>query len=396
MSSPKLKITSKLGKGAYAKVYETFDTEIRKYQAIKIINGEKDEGLPCMVEFFIVKDIIHPHLICSEDTYIRDSKLYVTQKLATTDLRRWRITNVPTPEQIKTWTFHLIDALLCLHKVKIVHGDIKADNLLLMKDGSIKLADFSLSKIGNKEKAITCAAEHRAAEIWKYKITSRLIDVWALGCTLIEISHLKLLFRRQSGSTFKEEKIPSLKAIRHWKDIRTKILDGTYDQKEEEEKCSHIQDYIPPQLPASFDANLEFNQFILFILDPDYETRPNLHNILDHSYMRGFVCSEFQVNCMKLDYVPEWVMSRALKYTASKHISQLTVEFYSQLQYQVHEISIRLTERDLFETCFWMAYKVIRTYPPVSDRFITKVKDLIRFESILLKETDFTIFKCPV
>ena len=394
-NEPRLRVISKLGKGVYAKVYKCFDVEQRKYRAVKIVKGTKNEGMPCLMEYFIVKGISHPYLIGSTDTYIKNNKLYIIQKLAQIDLRSWRVSNIPSENQLKKWTFQLVDALLCLHKIGIVHADIKADNLLLMKNGSIKLADFSLSKITSGERAISCASEHRSPEIWKSETISRLIDVWSLGCTLIEIAYLILLFRRQEDKTFEEEKVASLKAISHWEHIRIKILRGEYSREYENSKYKDAKGYIPPRLPNSFDPDTNFNKFILFLLDPDYNSRPNLFHILNHPYMEGFKSSVWEINCMKFSPIPDWVTNSVSKYTTSKEISRLALDFYSQLQNQIVELSVEMSERDLFETCIWMSYKVVRSYPPPHDRFITKLENLINFESVLLKEADFTIFKCP-
>ena len=56
-----------------------------------------------------------------------------------------------TEKQIASVCFSTLLALVYLHAKRIVHGDIKAGNILLSKDGSVKLADFGVSKqlLGN-------------------------------------------------------------------------------------------------------------------------------------------------------------------------------------------------------------------------------------------------------
>jgi serine/threonine protein kinase len=89
-------------------------------------------------------------------------------------------------------------AYLHLPEVSIVHGDLKAANVLLANDGSVRLCDFGMSQAKNRSKTITVAAVDKnkghaltiawtAPELFKDQPKSFASDVYALGVTLWEI-----------------------------------------------------------------------------------------------------------------------------------------------------------------------------------------------------------------
>ena len=88
-------------------------------------------------------------------------------------------------------------AYLHLPDVSIVHGDMKAGNVLLTKDRSVKICDFGMSEAKNRSKTMTAASVGRsgaaltvawsAPELFEDSPKSNATDVYALGVTLWEI-----------------------------------------------------------------------------------------------------------------------------------------------------------------------------------------------------------------
>ena len=89
-------------------------------------------------------------------------------------------------------------ALLYIHEKKILHRDIKTQNIFLTSNGTVKLGDFGISKV--LENSITSAntvvgtpyyLSPEACENLPYSSKS---DIWALGCVLYELCTLKHAF----------------------------------------------------------------------------------------------------------------------------------------------------------------------------------------------------------
>lgn len=98
--------------------------------------------------------------------------------------------------------FSPLQALIHLHEHNVIHRDIRGNNIVLTKEGEVKLVDFGLSKAlkNELEKRHTCigspswiAPEVASSSVTDVGYDSR-IDVWAIGITAIELADGKAPF----------------------------------------------------------------------------------------------------------------------------------------------------------------------------------------------------------
>lgn len=91
----------------------------------------------------------------------------------------------------KIYAAEIIDALGCLHSNGIIYRDLKPENVLLDKEGHIRITDFGLSKQGmgiNDQTHSFCGTpEYLAPEIIKGTGHGRGADWWSLGALLYEM-----------------------------------------------------------------------------------------------------------------------------------------------------------------------------------------------------------------
>ena len=88
------------------------------------------------------------------------------------------------------------------HDRKIIHRDLKSQNIFLNKDSTILLGDFGIAKVldSTKDFANTCIGTpyYMSPELFKNKPYGYKSDVWALGCVLYEMCNLRHAYDAKS------------------------------------------------------------------------------------------------------------------------------------------------------------------------------------------------------
>ena len=102
--------------------------------------------------------------------------------------------------QIKCIMHQLLDGLEYLHSNSIMHRDIKGANVLINNEGEVKLADFGLARLPDKQ--TNPRYTNRVATLW-YRAPELLlgtqsytsaVDMWSLGCVFFELLTFRPLF----------------------------------------------------------------------------------------------------------------------------------------------------------------------------------------------------------
>jgi serine/threonine protein kinase len=82
----------------------------------------------------------------------------------------------------------VLQGLVYLHDQGVIHRDIKGANILTMKDGLVKLADFGVATKSNvNEYSVVGTPYWMAPEVIELSGASTASDIWSLGCTVIEL-----------------------------------------------------------------------------------------------------------------------------------------------------------------------------------------------------------------
>ena len=183
-----------LGKGAFGKVNLAIHRESGELVAIKSINktylADTTSNSKVMQEVTILKKIKHKNIICLRDYFETDTHIiFVLELCAGGDLlnyvRKRRKLNENTAKVIFK---QILGGLHYCHTNKVLHRDIKLDNILLDAKGQVKLGDFGVSKIVSEDEIITdqCGTPaYIAPEILLdlgYKGFG--VDVWSAGVVL--------------------------------------------------------------------------------------------------------------------------------------------------------------------------------------------------------------------
>ena len=230
-----------------------------------------DDGIQCLMEASIMSTFSHPYLHSAVHIQATSSALYIISEVALADLGRWtkKLERRPNLNQLRLWSYRLCHAVSCLHRNSIIHGDIKASNILLFRDGNIRLGDFTLTVRKWSSDILlrhtVCTYTHRPLEVWLYREWDTSVDIWSLGCTLYEIAYGQSLFPRQENDD-KPLNFPD-RAINCLLDWGEK-MDKTYLKPLSTRQNT---EYTTFQLSSEFSNDLHrgFNDFILTMLRLD-------------------------------------------------------------------------------------------------------------------------------
>ena len=198
----------KVGEATYGVVYKCQNKYTNEYVALKKIRLEnEDEGIPSTAirEISILKQMKHPNIIKLVDLIHGEKKLYLVFEFMDHDLKKFLDMNGgPLPPQlVKSYLYQITSAIRYCHSKRILHRDLKPQNLLIDKNGVIKLADFGLARaFGVPIKTLThevLTLWYRAPEILLgQKEYSTPVDIWSLGLIFFEMAHRKPLFAGDS------------------------------------------------------------------------------------------------------------------------------------------------------------------------------------------------------
>ena len=202
-----------LGKGTYGKVYKVQKNDTKEIFAIKKIKMDVDtEGIPstALREIAILKKINHPNIINITDLAFSDKHIELVLEYCKYDLKKLMDNLILKKDPlynitfIKTIMYQIIKATDYLHSHKILHRDLKPQNILVKEvNFLVKLADFGLSRVYSipirpyTREVLTLW--YRAPEMMLGMCNySTGLDIWSIGCMFAELFLKKPLFMGDS------------------------------------------------------------------------------------------------------------------------------------------------------------------------------------------------------
>jgi cyclin-dependent kinase 1 len=200
----------KIGEGTYGVVYKGKNKKTGQLVAMKKIRLEaEDEGVPSTAirEISLLKELRHPNIVSLEDVMMEENRLYLIFEFLSMDLKKYLDKIEPStymdPKLVKSYLYQINEAILFCHQRRVLHRDMKPQNLLITRDGTIKVADFGLGRaFGVPVRVYT----HEVVTLW-YRAPEVLlgssryscpIDIWSLGCIFAEMATKRPLFQGDS------------------------------------------------------------------------------------------------------------------------------------------------------------------------------------------------------
>ena len=198
-----------IGMGGMAVVFRAEDLLMRRIVAVKILKDDiaRDE---VSVKRFIneskaVSMLSHPNIVTIYDVYVRsDAKYIVMEYIEGITLKNYMTKKGKLEfREIIMYTEQVLRALEHAHQKGIVHRDIKPQNIMLLKNGIIKVMDFGIAKLPNaetvtvKDSAIGTVYYISPEQASGKPIDARS-DIYSLGVMMYEMATGKLPFTADS------------------------------------------------------------------------------------------------------------------------------------------------------------------------------------------------------
>ncbi|WKY10369.1 hypothetical protein Q1695_002597 [Nippostrongylus brasiliensis] len=198
-----------LGKGTFGKVILCKEKRTSKLYAIKILKKEviiaREEVTHTLTENRVLQRCKHPFLTELKYSFQTADRLCFVMEFAIGgDLYYHLNREVQTSKEgfseprARFYGAEIVLALGYLHANNIVYRDLKLENLLLDKDGHIKIADFGLCKeeisFGDKTSTFCGTPEYLAPEVLEDNDYGRSVDWWGVGVVMYEMMCGRLPF----------------------------------------------------------------------------------------------------------------------------------------------------------------------------------------------------------
>jgi len=189
---PPFRILHKLGNGGFGCVYKA------------LVEGGPLTGTPVAVkemasEANVVREVKalctlppHDHCVKFLGTRREPNKVYVVMEFVSGGtLRSFRGDRGLSEAILRRYARMTLLALIHMHAHRMVHQDIKGDNVLVNEQGSIKLVDFGCAKVtGHSNMSRSCGTVRwMAPEVLRGAAPSPKSDMWSFGCMLIELTN---------------------------------------------------------------------------------------------------------------------------------------------------------------------------------------------------------------
>lgn len=214
---------SLIGNGAYGTVYKAKDLNTGQVVALKKVRVPlTEDGLPTSTlrEIATLKQLErfeHPHIVrlldVCQGNYLhlpsadgrserldRGLTLWLVFEHVERDLASYMSScsqpGIPS-HLVKQMSKEILKGVEFLHSHRIIHRDLKPQNLLVSREGRIKIADFGLAKTYDFEMRLTSVVVtqwYRAPEVLLGCSYATPVDVWSVGCILTELNRLEPLF----------------------------------------------------------------------------------------------------------------------------------------------------------------------------------------------------------
>lgn len=252
-------IKEELGKGGYSYVHLAEHKDTGKQYALKCgfrTKNGKDRSKRTYMEIKVLQKLNHKHIIKLHGWFEDADNIYLVLELVPhKDIKKFFMGKTPDKSLVKRIISQLVETLIYIHKKRVIHRDLKLENILIDDNLNIKLIDFGLCAV-KKDKydmfdSMLGTLRYTSPEMIGDDKYNESVDCWSVGIILF------------------------------------KLLTGSYPFNGEDKEA--IFKRIKYRKIKWYKYNLERDEISLIrkLLKKDPEDRIELEYVLDHHFFRG-------------------------------------------------------------------------------------------------------------
>lgn len=191
-------VISLIGQGGMADVYQAKDTILNRIVAVKVLREKLSEDAMTLVRFqreaSAASRLSHPNVVDIYDVGEYEGMHYIVMEYVRGRTLKQLISSrgaLSVTESIHIMT-QLTSAVQHAHLHKIIHRDIKPQNVLVKDDGSVKITDFGIAIANDAvqltlNNAVMGSAHYLAPETAKGEDATEQVDIYSLGIVFYEL-----------------------------------------------------------------------------------------------------------------------------------------------------------------------------------------------------------------
>jgi serine/threonine protein kinase len=265
-----------LGAGSFGKVYLASDSKNRHIPCVvKVIDSSKmtpKEEESALMEIKIMQVLKSPFVVTIRDHLVVKKSITIVMDYAEGGDLETRIQNQKgkpfDSNLLKKWIAQLLTGLEHIHDNKIIHRDLKSQNIFLTKDQTVVVGDFGVSKMSQLAETFVGSGYYLSPELVNGCTYNSKTDVWSLGVLFYELCALQYPFTVN---------VPSLPAL------ALKIVTGKYTP-----------------FPAFVEKPITY--LIQAMLNVDPTERPSAKQMMGYEFVKELIDTH-NINSFREEYV---------------------------------------------------------------------------------------------
>ena len=196
MIGDRYEILEKIGTGGMSDVYKSKDHKLNRYVAIKVLKQEFSENANFVSKFRVeaqaAAGLMHPNIVNVYDVGEENGIYYIVMELVEgITLKKYieRKARLSVKEAVSI-AIQVSMGIEAAHNNHIIHRDIKPQNIIISKEGKVKVTDFGIAKAATSNTItsnVMGSVHYTSPEQARGGYSDEKSDIYSLGITLFEM-----------------------------------------------------------------------------------------------------------------------------------------------------------------------------------------------------------------
>ena len=196
MLSGRYEILSKIGTGGMSDVYKAIDHTLNRFVALKVLKNEFAENSAFVTKFRAeaqaAAGLIHPNIVNVYDVGNEEGLYFIVMELVEGITLKHYIEKklrLSVKESISI-AIQVSMGLECAHRANIIHRDVKPQNIMISKEGKVKVTDFGIARAATSDTItsnVMGSVHYTSPEQARGGYSDEKSDIYSLGVVLFEM-----------------------------------------------------------------------------------------------------------------------------------------------------------------------------------------------------------------